>query len=132
MLHFIIYGLLGWCLEILWTGLGSFLKRDVRLTGKTYLWMFPIYGSAVLLEPVHDFIRHWPLWDRGIVWMLLCFIVEYLTGWILRRMLGTAPWNYSRAALNINGLIRLDYAPAWFIAGLLFERIHDWLDWLLF
>ena len=128
MLHFVIYGLLGWCLEIIWTGLGSLINRDVRLTGKTYLWMFPIYGSVILFEPVHDFIRHWPMWERGIVWILLCFSVEYLSGWMLRKILGKVPWNYSRAALNVHGLIRLDYAPAWFVAGLLFEKIHDWLD----
>lgn len=90
--------------------------------------MFPIYGLTILFEPVHDTIRLWPVWARGSVWMLLCFAVEYLTGWILRTVLGTAPWDYSGAIFNINGLIRLDYAPAWFAAGLLFEKIHDWLD----
>lgn len=128
MVHFVIYGLLGWCLEIIWTGLGSLLSRDVRLTAKTYLWMFPIYGSVVIFEPIHDAIRLWPVGVRGIVWVLLCFSIEYLTGWALRKIFGKAPWNYSRAALNIHGLIRLDYAPVWFAAGLLFERIHDWLD----
>ncbi|MDK2986766.1 MAG: hypothetical protein PWQ96_2410, partial [Clostridia bacterium] len=24
--------------------------------------------------------------------------------------------------------IRLDYAPVWFTAGLLFEKLHDFLD----
>ena len=127
MLHFIIYGLLGWCLEIIWTGLGSLINRDVRLTAKTYLWMFPIYGSVVVLEPVHEMIRLWSVVERGIVWMLLCFSIEYLSGWLLRRMLGTVPWDYSRAVLNVQGLIRLDYAPVWFVAGLLFEQIHDFL-----
>lgn len=128
MVHFIIYGLLGWCLEIIWTGLSSLLSGDICLTAKTYLWMFPIYGLAILFEPLHDVIRFWPTWMRGFVWMLLCFAVEYLTGWMLQATLGTIPWDYSRAALNIHGLIRLDYAPAWFVAGLLFEKIHDWLD----
>lgn len=128
MERFIIYGLLGWCLEIIWTGLGSLLTRDVCLTAKTYLWMFPIYGVVILFEPVHDKIRQWPVWARGTVWMLLCFAIEYLAGWLLRDILGTVPWDYSQAALNIHGLIRLDYAPAWFAAGLLFEKIHDRLD----
>ncbi|MGI6093254.1 MAG: hypothetical protein GX348_04700 [Veillonellaceae bacterium] len=128
MKRFIIYGLLGWCLEVIWTGLGSLLSGDVRLTAKTYLWMFPIYGLVILFEPVHDAIRFWPVWQRGLIWMLLCFTVEYLTGWMLQSMLGTAPWDYSQAVLNIHGLIRLDYAPAWFGAGLLFEKVHDWLD----
>lgn len=128
MVHFIIYGLLGWCLEIIWTGLGSLLNGDVCLTAKTYLWMFPIYGLAILFEPLHDEIRPWPTWLRGTVWTLLCFAVEYSSGWMLHAILGTIPWDYSRAAFNIHGLIRLDYAPAWFVAGLLFEKIHNWLD----
>ena len=44
-----------------------------------------------------------------------------VTGWLLRK-LGVCPWDYSDAPLNIDGLIRLDYAPAWFAVGLLFER----------
>ncbi len=127
MQRFYIYGLLGWCLEVLWTGLGSLLAGDVRLTAKTYLWMFPIYGMAVLFEPIHDFIRPLPLWARGTLWMLLFFTVEYLTGWLLKNMLGVIPWDYSYAPFNIHGLIRLDYAPVWFCAGLLYEKVHDWL-----
>nr|NSL49926.1 hypothetical protein [Dendrosporobacter quercicolus DSM 1736]SDM92643.1 Putative ABC-transporter type IV [Dendrosporobacter quercicolus] len=129
MRRVIIYGLIGWCLEIVWTGLGSLLSGDIRLTAQTYLWMFPIYGlAAVLFEPLHDAIRLWPLGARGGVWMLLCFTVEYLSGWMLRSAIGAAPWDYSAAVFHIHGLIRLDYAPAWFGAGLLFERLHDWLD----
>lgn len=128
MVHFVIYGIVGWCLEIIWTGTSSLLNGDVCLTAKTYLWMFPIYGLVLLFEPLHDVIRIWPMWGRGIVWMLLYFAVEYLTGWILSSIIGTIPWDYSRNVFNIHGLIRLDYAPAWFVAGLLFEKIHDWLD----
>lgn len=128
MKHFIIYGMLGWLVEIFWTGLGSLLNGDVRLTAKTYLWMFPIYGLAILFEPVHDAIRHRPARVRGTIWMLLCFAMEYISGWILLDIIGTVPWDYSQAFFNIHGLIRLDYAPAWFVAGLLFEKIHDWLD----
>lgn len=128
MEHFIIYGLLGWCIEVIWTGVGSLLIGDVSLTARTYLWMFPIYGSAILFEPVHERIRGWPVWMRGTIWMILCFTVEYLTGWILREALGTIPWDYSGATFNFHELIRLDYAPAWFAAGLLFEKIHDSLE----
>ena len=128
MVHFVIYGIVGWCLEIIWTGAGSLLNGDVCLTATTYLWMFPIYGLVTLFEPLHDAIRLWPMWERGTVWMLLYFAVEYFTGWVLSVLIGTIPWDYSSVAFNIQGLIRLDYAPAWFVAGLLFEKIHDWLD----
>ena len=31
-------------------------------------------------------------------------------------------WDYSQAKLNVDGLIRLDFAPFWFALGLFFER----------
>jgi uncharacterized membrane protein len=128
MRNYIIYGLLGWCAEIAWTGLGSLLSGDPRLTAKTYLWMFPIYGLAVFFEPVHDRIRPWPAPIRGLVWMLAFFAVEYLTGWLVRALVGASPWDYSGAVFNIHGLIRLDYAPVWFFLGLLYEKLHDRLQ----
>lgn len=128
MKNFIVYGMIGWCLEIIWTGVGALLSGDPRLTAKTYLWMFLIYGLAVFLEPVHDLIRSWPTLVRGLFWMLLFFTIEYLTGWLLRFLVGASPWNYAGAALQIDGLIRLDYAPVWFLLGLLYEKLHDRLS----
>lgn len=59
--------------------------------------------------------------------MILIFTVEYLSGLVLRMLLGVCPWDYSGNTFSVNGLIRLDYAPAWFTAGLLFEKLHDLL-----
>ena len=52
--------------------------------------------------------------------MLCIFAVEFVTGSFLKLM-HLCPWDYSQSPWNINGVIRLDYAPVWFIAGLLFE-----------
>lgn len=123
--RFIIYGLLGWCIEVFWTGFGALFKGDIKLTGRTYIWMFFIYGLAVFLEPVHDKIRGKSLIVRGAIYTLLIFTIEYATGLILRKMLGICPWDYSQCRFSVDGLIRLDYGPAWFVAGLLFEKIHD-------
>ena len=127
MRRFIVYGLLGWSLEIIWTGLGSLLTGDVRLTAWTYLWMFPIYGLGIALEPLHDRIAGLPWAARGLIWMMVFFAIEYATGWSIRVLVGVSPWNYAGAKWNIDGLIRLDYAPVWFIIGLAFERVHDFL-----
>lgn len=122
--RFIIYGLLGWCIEILWTGFGSLLKGDVKLTGRTYIWMFFIYGLAVFLEPIHERIVDLNIVLRGGLYTVLIFSAEYCTGWVLKKVLGVCPWDYSECPFSVNGLIRLDYAPAWFVAGLLFEKAH--------
>lgn len=125
--RFLIYGLSGWCTEVFWTGFGSMLSGDVRLRGWTYIWMFPIYGLAVFLEPIHNKIRGLPVILRGGIYTVLFFSVEYLTGWLLKTTTGVCPWDYSGKVFSVNGFIRLDYAPAWFAAGLLFEKLHDTL-----
>ncbi|HHW08727.1 MAG TPA: hypothetical protein GXX29_01990 [Firmicutes bacterium] len=131
-MRFLFYGLCGWGLEIFWTGLGSLLRHDSNLTGKTYLWMFPIYGLAGLLfEPLHWRISDlaWPI--RGLIWMSAIFAVEYTSGWLIRTATGQCPWDYSGVRLEVDGLIRLDYAPLWFTVGLLFELVHRTLLRLL-
>ena len=95
-------------MEILFTSAGSLARHDGRLIGQTSLWMFPIYGMAALL--------------RGSIYTVGIFSFEYLSGSLLRRH-HFCPWDYSSARANVNGLIRLDYAPFWLGAGLLFERI---------
>ncbi len=89
--RFIIYGLVGWCTEIFWTGMGSMLRGDTRLRGWTYLWMFPIYGLALSLEPIHNYIRDWPIYIRGSVYTIIIFMIEYLSGWFLKNTLGDLP-----------------------------------------
>ena len=126
--RFFIYGLAGWGVEILWTGLGSMLKGDWHLAGKTYIWMLPIYGLAIFFEPLHNSIRHWPWVVRGLIWVGATWCIEFFTGGTLVTAVGTCPWDYShKTPYSVLGLIRLDYAPAWFILGLLFEKFHDWL-----
>lgn len=126
--RFVFYGLTGWCVEVFWTGLGSLIRGDLTLASRTYLWMFPIYGLAIFLEPVHNSIRHWPFLVRGGIYTGLIFLAEYSTGYLLQHFTGSCPWDYSGTPFSVNGLIRLDYAPAWFVAGLLFERLHDRIE----
>lgn len=114
-------------MEIIWTGVGSLISGDLTLEGVTNLWMFFIYGSAVFLEPVHDMISRWLWIFRGIIWVLIIWGIEYASGLILINILGIYPWHYT-GRFAVDGLIRLDYGPAWFIAGLVFERIHKTLD----
>jgi Predicted membrane protein len=127
-MRFVVYGVLGWAVEIIWTGLGSLLRRDPRLTGRTYLWMFPVYGGGGLLfERLYAVIHEQPWGVRGLVWTAAIFAVEYVSGAVIRRLAGRSPWDYSGAALSVGGLIRLDYAPLWFGLGLLFERVYLFL-----
>lgn len=127
--HYIIYGLAGLLIEILWTGIGSLFLGNYALTGHTYIWMFFIYGLGVFLEPIHDKIREYNILIRGFIWVFLIYIIEYSTGYLLQILIGYCPWDYStQTRYHLNGFIRFDYFPAWFVVGLLFERFHDYLD----
>ncbi len=130
-IRFVLYGMGGWCGEIVVTALVESLpRRDWRLTGKTYLWMFPIYGLMVFFyEPVHDLIRMQPWWLRAVVWSLGFSAVEYGAGWLLARLTGRCPWDYRERGYRwaINPYIRWDYFPVWALVGLGMEPIHDLL-----
>jgi hypothetical protein len=131
IVRFVVYGLLGWCAEVVWTALLGFLRtRDARLAGTSYLWMFPIYGSiAFLYEPLHDAIREAPLLARAAVWSLGFTAVEFASGRAIERATGRCPWDYAAAGARfaINPYIRWDYFPLWAAVGLALEPVHDFL-----
>lgn len=130
-IRFVLYGLGGWCGEVLFTAFTESLpQRDWRLLGKTYLWMFPIYGSiAIFYEPVHDLIRGIPWWGRAVIWALGFTAVELVSGWLIARLSGRCPWDYVAAGKRfaINPYIRWDFFPVWAVVGLILEPIHDFL-----
>lgn len=119
---FILCGLTGWGFEIIWTGICSMAKHDHKLSCNTSFWMFPIYGMAACIGPASIHLKHFPLPFRGIIYTLGIYAAEFATGSILRRA-NACPWDYSASRYNYKGLIRLDFAPLWFLVGLIFERI---------
>lgn len=121
--NFILCGLCGWCMECFWTGCASMRrKKDKKLSCHTSIWMFPIYGMAACLLPLCKKLKSRNALIRGGVYALLIYLVEYISGITLKKF-GACPWDYSKAKLNYKGVIRLDYAPAWFVAGLFFEKL---------
>ena len=135
MIRFGIYGLLGWCGEVVWTAIVDNIEAllagraiDRRLMGYTYLWMLPIYGAAgMVFEVAHAAMASWVWPLRGLTYMLVCFAIEYASGWSIQQATGEIPWDYSDRRWHVHGLIRLDYAPVWFSAGLLFDVGERWV-----
>ena len=125
-------GVAGWCLEVLFTSMESVMIHDWRLMAKTSLLMFPIYGMGAILPIISRAMDWWLGGERldwmdgvirhGILYTVLIFMGEYLFRSILK-VRGICPWDYTGLHSNINGLIRLDFAPLWFATGLIFERI---------
>lgn len=136
-INFCKCGMTGWCLEVIFTSTESLLRHDWRLMGQTSLLMFPIYGLGALLGPIGGIIDQWVSPGQGqrlsakpadlairhgFLYMVLIFVAEYIAGTFLRST-GICPWDYTGRNTNIDGLIRLDFAPLWFFTGLLFEQI---------
>lgn len=119
---FILCGVIGWCAEILWTGLNSLINGHFKLMGHSSLWMFPIYGCAALIEPLSKVYRRFGTISRGLIYMVHIFFAEFVTGSILKKY-GICPWDYSASPFNVDGVIRLDYAPLWFGLGLFYEKL---------
>lgn len=109
-------------MEIIYTSLGAFRKKDLTLTGNTSIWMFPIYGLAFLIGELYPILKKYPTIIRSGIYGISILSVEYFSGSLLKKK-GFCPWDYSDAKLNINGLIRLDFLPLWMGAGLIFEKI---------
>ena len=127
LIRSLIYGLLGWCIEIVWTALPKRCPVDWTLTGQTYLWMLPIYGLiGPLYEPVHSHLRGrpWPL--RALAYAAGFLSVEVITGLLLVRLTGRCPWDYTgKTRWQLGGITRFDYAPLWAGLGLALEPLHD-------
>lgn len=130
--RFFFYGCVGYTIEVVWTALYDLFAGtgDARLVGTTYLWMHPIWALCLTLVDVgYPYFRSRGItWlGRGMIWMLGTFAIEYFSGYLLRALVGTAPWDYSGNLLNIDGLIRLDYAVPWMLCGLGAERLSSFL-----
>ena len=122
ILKFLNCGILGWCIEIVFTSLNSLRQKDFKLMGNTSIWMFPIYGSFCLVSPLLCVIKKMHWFFRGFFYTILIFTGEYISGkWLQKKNM--CPWDYSRCKRNIDHIIRLDYAPLWFLLGLLYERL---------
>lgn len=127
---FLIFGFMGWVVEVCFTGFhAAVFNHDKSATAKTYLWMHPIYGAAMLgLEWLGQHLSGLAWFERAAVYVAAIYAVEFGTGWLLRRFLGRCPWDYGTAGLSVKGLIRLDYAPAWYAAALLFDPVRIAVD----
>lgn len=120
--NFILCGLTGLFMEIFFTGMNSLLHQDYSLTGHSSVLMFPIYGAAVIFGPLSRRLQGKSFLLRGCIYTICIFLMEFLSGALLQ-LLQICPWDYSGDPTNIAGLIRLDYAPFWFAASLILERV---------
>jgi uncharacterized membrane protein len=116
------YGFAGWAIDSLFVYVHTGRRRPSSLLN------VPVYALAQpLFEPVHDRIRQRPVVLRAALYGVGILGVEYTSGRVLRRFVGSVPWDYGPTRLGIDGLVRLDYLPLWAAFALGLERLHDLL-----
>jgi uncharacterized membrane protein len=128
--NFFIFAFFGVGIEIIFTALKGLFNRTQNkeqkwgLVGFSSIWMFPIYGSiAFLFPPVYQLIFAWNIVFRMLIYAIAIFSVEFLSGFVLEKVLGRCPWQYE-SKLSLGGYIRLDYLPYWMAFGLITEFIY--------
>lgn len=126
---FITFGILGIFGEVVFTALISIFKtRRLRLFGFSFLWMFPVYGLvAIMGPPLFHHASHFPLVIRGLIYMLVFYAVEYISGTVLTALTGSHIWQYTDK-WNYKGQITLLYIPVWFSLGLAIEKYYPLVD----
>lgn len=120
------WGVHGVFAEVVFTGIWEFIVTgDWTLKGCSSLWSFITYGIGTLcteLMHYHLLSRRTPLLLRCIVYVLVVYAWELSFGAILSYF-DACPWDYSHFDYDVMGLVTLEYAPFWFLAGLYFEYI---------
>lgn len=113
--YFFLYSFLGWCSEVIFATLktGKFINRGF-LNGP----VCPIYGTGVaLLLLCLTPLKKYP-WAVFFVSVLLCSVLEFLTGFVLEKIFHKKWWDYSNRKFNIGGFICPEMSLLWGIAAI--------------
>ena len=128
---FLLLGCIGVTTEIFFTAVNINIASEETnwaLEGHSYIWMFPIYGSASLLFTIlMRMVKNYHLALRLIAYGIGILLVEFIAGAILDLITGSCPWEY-KTGLHLMGYIRFDYFPLWALFGYGLERIIKFLD----
>lgn len=127
----LIYGMLGFAYEIVFTSLWEFVATnftDLKFKGCSSLWSFFIYGTCSLCGEqvfVHTGKRLSAFW-RGLIYVQMAYTWEFLGGLFLNQF-SARTWDYTHYKYDVMGLITLEYAPLWFFSGLFQEFFYEYL-----
>lgn len=115
-LSFLIFSLLGWCLEVLY---GMVMTKKFVNRGFLIGPICPVYGiGCVLLYLLLNSYSKDPIMLM-LASMAICSIVEYITSYVMEKIFKTRWWDYSNMKFNINGRICLEMIVPFGLLGLL-------------
>jgi hypothetical protein len=98
------------------------------LTGKTYVWMMPIYAIIPLgFSLLYPLVKHLPLFVRLLIYTFGIYVIEFVAGFGLAQITGKCPWEYT-TGWHFMGYIRLDYFPAWLFFVYIVETLSVFVE----
>lgn len=120
--YFSLYSGMGFVLEFLFR---SVVSRSLVYPGFLYGPYCPIYGVGLILMQ----LLLAPFQGNLFLFLLLAFFltsfIEYVTGYLLEKLLGVRLWDYKDKLLNIQGRVALQFSLFWTLLAYLFVyRLH--------
>lgn len=124
LLHkFLIYGCIGILVEFFFTSAKELLKKNWRGTGYSYIWMPPIYGTTALLMELISKNYNGFFGFKALMYVGLMYTTEAISGFLIKKLTGSIPWEYPKTIYTLNGLIQPLYFPFWLTLALFFDYI---------
>lgn len=125
LIRLYIYGIHGYFTEVMFTAIWEFVvNTNWKFPGCTSVWSLFIYsGCSFFIEKAFLKLEHKVhIALRGLIYLFFAYSWELVTGLLLRRF-NACPWDYTEFKYNFLGLITLEYAPCWYVGGLVLEQL---------
>jgi len=127
LLYFTIYSFAGWCLETIYV---STCERKLVNRGFLTGFFCPIYGfGALLIVSVSHMVSvlnvdyYQVLITSVLISVFLVTALEYITGFLMERILKCRFWDYSEEGTNLNGYVCLKFSIIWGILALVLLQV---------
>jgi len=128
--RFLIFGLMGLLFEVLSGAVIKAWHGNWNMHGSSSPWMIFDYGLVgLVLMPIAEPLkrRRIPLVVRALVYMVLIYAVEFVSGWLFD-VVGLRIWSYHSFTYNLRGYITAEYAWVWYGLGLVLEFAYRRVD----
>ena len=125
---FVLYSFLGWGIENIYSFCQTGHFQEEGFLKGPYK---PMYGiTMALLIVINQYLSNNVLLIIGLCF-LIPLIVEYLSGYYLKKLFYKSYWDYSQMNYNLQGIICLQFAIYWMIltfVGLMY--LHPIFEWI--
>ena len=133
LLQALLFGVLGLLVEDVFTGVASLLRGDRKATTTSYLYMPVVWAlGGLFFRLVAPGVEALPwFFARWLVWMALIYVLEAISGSLLKRWLGLVPWDYSESRGSaLGGTVNLLFIPYWLALAVAVSPVLHFVAWM--